>query len=131
MKIEVSFGEVLDKISILEIKLEKITDKKQYDNVKKEYDSLVTEVKASDLAKWLDADLYCQLLKVNHLLWQIEDDIRKKEYYQQFDDDFIKLARRVYILNDARASIKRNINIETRSSLIEEKYYFNYESEGK
>ena len=107
MKIEVSNGEFLDKLSILEIKLEKIKDETKLKNVQKEYNYL------KDISKELSYDkkMYEKLLNINHKLWNIEDDIREKERKKELDNYFIELARSVYFTNDERANIKREIKV--------------------
>lgn len=124
MKIEVSIGEVVDKLTILDIKLEKMTDQEKLKNIRKEYDLL-----KADLAKMKitpESVEFNDLRAVNLRLWEIEDKIRIKEYNQQFDDEFIKLARSVYYENDERAKIKKDINLKFGSELVEEKEYVNY-----
>lgn len=119
MKIEVSNGEILDKLSILELKLKYIDDKKKRDNLKREY----KEIKESATQINVPQELYDSLYATNELLWEIEDDIREKERKKQFDVDFIELARAVYKTNDIRSTIKKQINLATNSQLIEEKSY--------
>ncbi|MCB9057395.1 MAG: hypothetical protein H6627_02445 [Calditrichae bacterium] len=124
MKIEVSIGEVVDKLTILDIKLEKMTDRDKLKNIRKEYDLL-----KDDLAKMKitpDSTEFKDLRTVNLRLWEIEDKIRIKEYNQEFDEGFIKLARSVYYENDERAKIKKDINLKFGSELVEEKEYVNY-----
>ena len=127
MKIEVSNGELLDKISILELKMLKITDKEKLDNILTEFNSLnplcvvLFEQFGSKLQK-----LYLQLAKVNGKLWDIEDWIRDCERENRFDKEFIELARSVYITNDERSKLKKEINILTESILTEEKSYKDY-----
>ena len=127
MKIEVSNGELLDKISILELKMLKITDKEKLDNILTEFNSLnplcvvLFEQFGSELQK-----LYLQLAKVNSKLWDIEDWIRDCERENRFDKEFIELARSVYITNDERSKLKKEINILTESILTEEKSYKDY-----
>ena len=123
MKIEVSNGEILDKLSILEIKLDHIEDLEQKSNVKKERDLLK---EAANTIDWPE-DIYNELRNVNWKLWCIEDKIREKEWKGNFDKEFIKLARSVYKTNDKRSRIKKEINVLTRSSLVEEKQYHSYE----
>jgi hypothetical protein len=125
MKIEISNGEILDKISILQIKKERIEDKDKLQNIEKEfyelwplYEQLVT----TDEIAWK----YAKLKSVNESLWEIEDQIREYEKNQDFQGRFIELARLVYITNDRRAKIKKEINILTGSNLIEEKSYKEY-----
>jgi len=125
MKIEVSNGEILDKLSILELKLQFMEDESQKANVQKEYDLLKT-VSTKILFtndKTFPEDFYRELSNVNLKLWSIEHKIREKEFKDEFDKDFIKLARSVYKINDRRARIKKEINVFTGSMLIEEKHY--------
>ncbi|MEM7027547.1 MAG: DUF6165 family protein [Pseudomonadota bacterium] len=124
IKIEISVGELLDKITILEIKSERIEDKAKLININKEKAVLSTiwaSVANNDLVKETE-----ELKTVNESLWEIEDAIRDKERTKQFDEEFIELARAVYITNDKRASIKKVINEKTGSDLIEEKSYQEY-----
>lgn len=125
MKIEVSIGEIVDKLSILKIKTENITDKVKLDNVIKEYEYLLGVVEG-DLNISTDSDLYNELLSINKELWGIEDDIRDKEREKSFDDEFVSLARSVYFTNDKRADVKKRINIEYGSDFVEEKSYNKY-----
>ena len=123
MKIEVSNGEIVDKLTILQIKLERIKDEKKQRNIKKEKDELSTT--AAAIMKTSDP-LYKALYEVNCELWDIEDHIRDLERKKDFGEDFITTARSVYLMNDKRAEIKRQININTSSGLIEEKSYQKY-----
>ena len=123
MKIEVSNGEIIDKITILEIKLERISDPAKSLNIKKELDILLPV--ASEIIN-LDHHLVNLLKAANTRLWEIEDDIRELEHKSDFGADFIELARSVYKINDERARIKREINTLTNSGLIEEKSYKGY-----
>jgi len=125
MKIEVSIGEIVDKLSILKIKTENITDKVKLDNVIKEYEYLLGVVEG-DLNISTNSDLYKELLSINKELWDIEDDIRDKERIKSFDDEFISLARSVYFTNDKRADVKKRIKIEYGSDFVEEKSYNKY-----
>lgn len=126
IKAEVSAGELLDKISILEIKMERIQDKSKRKNVMTELECLTT-VRNSELKNWhLIDDLYIQLKDVNESLWDIEDKLRILEVEQDFNQDFIQLARLVYFENDKRARLKREINEKLGSEIVEEKYYVNY-----
>jgi hypothetical protein len=122
MKIEVSIGEVLDKISILAIKLNEIKDDIKLKNIQKEFQHLSSKVK-SDM--FMD-DLYMDLCSVNRVLWDIEDKIRVCEKNKDFGDSFIELARMVYKTNDMRADVKKKINIKYNSDFIEEKSYQEY-----
>jgi hypothetical protein len=120
-KVPVSWGEVIDKITILEIKEKKITGAAANNNIKKELEYLFASINKLALDKV--EDLKTQLTNVNLELWQVEDDIRNKESHREFDEVFIKLARSVYVLNDERAKIKKQINIMLSSNLVEEKSY--------
>ncbi len=123
MKIEVSNGEIIDKLTILRIKLERIKDEKKLRNLKKEKDELSTT--ATSIIQTSDP-LYKALYEINCKLWDIEDHIRDLERKKDFGEDFIATARSVYLMNDKRAEIKRQININTSSGLIEEKSYQKY-----
>lgn len=123
MKIEVSNGEIIDKLTIIEIKLARITDTGKTGNLKKEFDIL--DEAASTIIKRSDP-LYRELYSVNAELWDIEDRIRDLERRKNFGPDFIETARLVYIKNDLRSGIKRKINLSTGSGLIEEKSYDRY-----
>ncbi len=123
MKIEVSNGEIADKLTIIEIKLEKIKDQAKLANLKNEY-----EVVDQALRTILDKShpLYRQLYEINTRLWAIEDHIRDLERARDFGDDFIQTARSVYFINDDRSDVKRKINELTGSKLFEEKSYEEY-----
>jgi len=123
MMIEVSIGEVLDKYSILLIKEKNIVDVVKLENVRKEKAHL--EECLSELILSCDKQLQ-RLIDVNQKLWIIEDLIRIKESRQEFDSEFISLARSVYHNNDIRASIKKEINLEQGSYFVEEKQYTDY-----
>jgi hypothetical protein len=123
MKIEVSNGEIVDKLTIIEIKLERITDKEKHANLEKEFQVLDQAV--SVIIKHSDP-LYKALYNVNTELWDIEDHIRGLERNHEFGQDFIETARSVYFKNDLRSDIKRKINMSTGSGLIEEKSYDKY-----
>jgi len=134
MKIEVSNGEILDKYSILEIKLEHIAEEEKRANIMEEYMHLTPcivqiheEAHANDKLEALEA-LYQDLLNTNKTLWNIEDMIRECEREESFGQDFIELARSVYYTNDDRADIKKQINLLTGSLLIEEKSYEDYKN---
>lgn len=118
-KVPVSIGEYIDKITILAIKSRLITDKDKVRNVLRELNQLIL----LDSEKIIDTDLYRKLIRVNEDLWEVEDAIRVKEKNEQFDDEFIELARSVYRLNDRRADLKRQINLQYESELMEEKSY--------
>jgi hypothetical protein len=125
MNIEVSHGEIVDKLTILQIKKENITDPIKLDNIVKEYDYLLSVVE-NDLGISTLSPEYLELLSINKELWIIEDDIRDKERNKEFDDEFIKLARSVYYTNDVRAKIKKKINLKYSSGFVEEKSYQAY-----
>jgi hypothetical protein len=125
MNIEVSHGEIVDKLTILQIKKENITDPIKLDNIIKEYDYLLSVVK-NDLGISTLSPEYLELLSINKELWIIEDDIRDKERNKEFDDEFIKLARSVYYTNDVRARVKKEINLKYSSGFVEEKSYQSY-----
>ena len=124
MKIEVSNGEIVDKLTIIEIKLKHIKDEAKRQNLQKEYEVL-TEAVRKIIPK--EHELYQALLKINQELWDIEDKIRDLERDKDFGDEFIKTARAVYFTNDKRSEIKRKINELTGSELIEEKSYQKYD----
>jgi hypothetical protein len=132
MKIEVSNGEIIDKYTILEIKLSKIKDAKKLVNIQHEYNTLTPDVK-NMYAEAKDEShlkgLQNNLLEVNKKLWKIEDDIRECERANDFGQTFIDLARAVYYVNDDRSDVKKEINVYTGSDLVEEKSYEAYKSE--
>ena len=127
MKVEVSNGELLDKLTILELKLSNIKDKQKLINVNKEHSELnplgvrLFEEYGNDLKR-----LYLELTAINTELWKIEDDIRECERNKDFGDQFISLARSVYFTNDKRSDVKKAINLLTESGFIEEKSYEDY-----
>ena len=119
--IPVSVGELIDKITILEIKQEKIHDTNKLANVSKEL--LLLKSIFHNVTQEEIKPLIVELKNINLLLWDIEDKKRLKEKEKSFDREFIELARAVYIYNDKRAEIKRQINFITNSNIIEEKSY--------
>ena len=123
MKIEVSNGEIIDKLTILRIKLERIKDESKRRNLMKEYEELKS---AGDLILNIEDPLYKALYDVNCELWDIEDHIRDLERSKNFGEVFINTARSVYFKNDRRSEIKKEINIKTSSGLSEEKSYEKY-----
>jgi Family of unknown function (DUF6165) len=126
ISVPISYGELIDKITILEIKAAQISDASKLVNVCTELD-LLNETWASHDASHIDiADARARLKSVNEDLWDIEDRIRLKEKAQAFDIEFIELARSVYFRNDERAKIKREINLALGSQLVEEKSYKDY-----
>ena len=126
LQVPVSVGEVLDKITILQIKLAHISDANKRVNIQNELDALLPLVAGDGFTTDEMQGLMVELKSVNEALWNIEDDIRKKEAAKIFDAEFIKLARAVYVTNDKRAEIKKQINLATGSALIEEKSYESY-----
>ena len=127
MLVEISNGELLDKISILELKMLKIEDEEKLVNIKKEFYTLNPLVVG--LFEQYDGQLqnhYLELAKINGELWDIEDWIRDCEREKRFDKEFVELARSVYITNDKRCEIKKLINLMTSSGLVEEKSYKAY-----
>ena len=124
MQIEVSNGEIADKLAIIEIKLERIKDTLKQANLQKEYEILNKAVSAIIDKKH---PLYLDLYSINNQLWDIEDHIRDLERAKNFSDDFIQTARSVYFINDKRSDVKRKINEMTGSNLTEEKSYEQYE----
>lgn len=126
MNIEISVGEFLDKLTILEIKAERINDPEKLKSINKELGLLQNSWTQSPYySQNLEQDI-ADLKNVNYSLWRIEDEIREKEKFKLFDQGFIELARAVYVTNDKRAAIKREINIKVGSNLIEEKSYSKY-----
>ena len=133
MKIEVSNGEIIDKLTILKIKLDQITDAEKLVNIQKEYDylqgiveSIYAESKDNHAVVKELKFLHEDLLNVNKTLWNIEDLIRECERQESFGADFIELARSVYYTNDDRSDVKKKINVLTGSLFVEEKSYEEY-----
>ena len=124
--VPVSFGELLDKIAILQIKSERMTDAAKLANVRNELTALETTWAAHPASRQDIAALRADLKAVNERLWVIEDDIRIKEKAQAFDAEFIRLARAVYFENDIRARVKKDINLALGSAYVEEKSYQDY-----
>ena len=126
--VPVSFGELLDKIAILQIKSERMTDAAKLANVRNELTALETTWAAHPASRQDIAALRADLKAVNERLWVIEDDIRLQEKAQAFDAEFIRLARAVSFENDTRARIKKDINFALGSAYVEEKSYQDYGS---
>ena len=127
MKVEVSNGELIDKVTILELKLLNIIDVEKLVNIQKEFDGLNPLLE--DLFTNYSPDIqnhYLELANLNAQLWEIEDDIRECEKNNEFGGKFVELARSVYITNDKRCEVKKIINVITESGFIEEKSYKNY-----
>ncbi|MEQ6123535.1 DUF6165 family protein [Pseudotenacibaculum sp. MALMAid0570] len=132
MKIEVSNGEIIDKYTILEIKLSEIKDENKLKNIQNEYNVLTPDVQSIYSACKDEGHLkklHNDLLEVNKKLWKIEDDIRECERAKDFGQTFIDLARAVYYTNDDRSDVKKEINVFTGSDLVEEKSYEDYKDE--
>lgn len=127
VSLPVSIGEAIDKLTILQIKSERISAKEKLDNINKELRILKAELDKID-GLWEQIDgLMADLKAVNEELWVIEDDIRVKEFKKEFDEEFIRLARAVYVTNDRRADVKKQINLKLGSELVEEKSYEDYQ----
>jgi len=124
MQIEVSNGELVDKVSILKIKLERISSAQKRVNIRKEFELLYGKLATIQINE--QSEFFQRLLEINTRLWEIEDQIRDKEARGEFDEDFIELARQVYFQNDKRSQVTRAINIQTESTIIEEKEYAQY-----
>ena len=127
MKVEVSNGELLDKLSILELKLKNIKDDKKLINIKNEHGGLspLCNNLFNNYGNELRS-LYAKLSEINAELWKIEDDIRECERNKDFGDEFVRLARAVYFTNDKRSDVKKSINLLTESGFLEEKSYEDY-----
>jgi len=126
--VPVSFGELLDKIAILQIKSERMTDPAKLANVRNELSALEKTWMVHPAAGGDIVELRAQLKAVNERLWVIEAAIRSREKAQQFDEEFVRLARSVYFENDDRARIKRDINLALGSAYVEEKSYEDYKA---
>ena len=119
MKVEAPLGDVVDKVTILQIKLDEIGT----ENVQKELGSLLESWRTEALPSLFDLPQFRRLSEVNRALWDVEDALRLCESEQEFGETFIQLARSVYVLNDERAALKQAINLDLGSKLIEEKSY--------
>ena len=124
--VPVSPGELIDKITILEIKSARMTDPAKVANVRTELALLQDTWRASAYASQDIASQWAALRTINEKLWDIEDLIRDKERSRTFDEEFIELARAVYVTNDQRAAVKRDINTRLGSKIVEEKSYAKY-----
>jgi hypothetical protein len=124
--VPVSPGEVLDKITILEIKSERMTDPVKLGNVRRELELLSQSWSKSVSEDEVVHMLHAELKRINEALWVIEDDIRDKERAREFDERFIELARSVYVTNDQRAAAKKQLNEHLGSEIVEEKSYQDY-----
>lgn len=128
VKVEISLGELIDKLVILEIKENRITDVDKLKNIKKELETLRSVWNSSEYIKSNIENEISQLKMINEILWDIEDKIREKEASKNFDEEFIHLARQVYLSNDKRSGIKKTINEKLGSDLREVKSYTDYEN---
>ena len=126
LNVQTAPGEFLDRLTILEIKSERIHDAVKLANVRRELELLRSNWAASPLSQRDVSRLVADLKAVNEALWEIEDRIRRKEAERKFDSDFIELARSVYRTNDRRAAIKRELNVALGSEILEEKSYTPY-----
>jgi len=120
--IPISIGELYDKYTILEIKQDKIKDPYKLQFIKKEIHHLKSHIDQYNL----DPEIQSTLKHINMILWDIEDNIREKERLEQFDDEFINLARQVYMTNDNRSKVKNQINAIFNSALLDIKSYTKY-----
>ena len=128
---EISLGEFLDKLTILQIKAERISDDAKLRNITRELRMLEAAWDGSGRKRGnIETELE-ELKTINGLLWDIEDKLRGKEARKEFDEEFIELARSVYFNNDKRARIKNSINLKLGSALVEEKSYTEYQDELK
>ena len=127
IEVPISVGELVDKVTILEIKSEKIPDAAKLANIRRELDALTAVLKPSLAATPALASLKAELRAINETLWRIEDDIRDCERQRDFGAAFVELARSVYRTNDRRAATKRKIDELTGSELLEEKSYVPYD----
>ena len=128
--ISVSVGEVMDKLTILHIKSERIDDAQKLKNIHNEIAALTPACTRPEFNTPEVQSLVAELKSVNETLWDIEDDIRAEEAASRFGDRFIELARAVYVTNDRRADLKKQINLATGSDLVEEKSYEDYSGKG-
>ena len=126
IRVPISPGELLDKITILQIKSERIADPAKVANVNTELEMLEKVWREAVSDDEVIRDLSAELRKINEELWDIEDDIRDEERNKRFGDRFIELARAVYVTNDKRAEAKKKVNLHLNSSIVEEKSYQDY-----
>ena len=126
IKVEIAPGELIDKLTILEIKLERIADMEKLKNIRLEYESLMRACQEAVPRSEPIAQLTARLKEINGRLWSIEDDIRDMERTGEFGPAFVALARSVYRTNDERAAVKRRLNEHLNSAILEEKSYASY-----
>jgi len=127
VNVEISIGEFFDKLTILEIKRERISDHDKLVNINRDLDSLNQLLSKQSFTRVDVGNEVAALKEINEALWVIEDDIRVKEFNKSFDDNFVELARSVYITNDKRSDIKKEINLKLGSDFVEEKSYEEYQ----
>ena len=127
INVEISIGEFFDKVTILEIKSERISDETKLVNINNELKALNTLLETLPISRGDVEDEVAELKLINESLWVIEDDIREKERAKAFDEEFIELARSVYFTNDKRSDVKRAINVKLGSDFVEEKSYEDYQ----
>jgi hypothetical protein len=120
MNVEISIGEFVDKISILKIKKERITDQGKLNNVLKEYEYLI-QLADDNKLDILDSPFFLELTEANLIIWDGEELLREKQRSEQYDSDFIDIANRIHSTNDIRAQIKKEINLKFNSNFVEEK----------
>lgn len=123
MQVEVPLGDIVDKVTILEIKRRKLDRPESVANVERELSELRNRWSNAGYPEFKTLPQWHSLRQVNEALWNVEDDLRAMEHQKRFDEDFIAKARSVYRLNDERAALKRQINISLGSTLVEEKSY--------
>lgn len=126
LNVEISAGELLDKITILDIKKERINDQEKLSNINAEFDHLM-EVRNELLLDDQALHLISELKKINEELWTVEDQLREFEMLKTFNDKFIFLARSVYLKNDQRSRLKKELNLHLGSHFVEEKSYNDYQ----
>ena len=127
VNVEISIGEFFDKLTILEIKRERISDGAKLTNINNELDALNALLDTLPISRDDVMEEAAELKSINEKLWVIEDDIREKERAKAFDEEFIELARSVYFTNDKRSDVKRAINVKLGSDFVEEKSYEDYQ----
>lgn len=123
MEIKVSIGEIVDKYTILKLKIQLVSDTEKLKNIANECEYLRGVIELLDLT---DEPMLNELFHINKDLWMVEDDLRECEKLRKFDQNFIELARKVYRLNDLRAFVKKQINLKYNSDFVEEKSYEDY-----
>ena len=128
MKVDMPLGDIVDKVTILQIKLERLPSPGARANVRRELRTLIDTWHDHELPELDGLDAFPDLAEVNLALWEVEDRLREHEARGDFGDSFVALARRVYRLNDKRAALKRQINDQLGSAYVEEKSYADWKS---